>query len=103
MAAQDQGPQPDPLGLLNLYDSNRSWRMDIVAVHDFNGGSLKSWGKSPENGLVWLRDYLPYEISDEISDARIFTFGYRSDGNTRLKVVAEEFLSQVCIIRKKNT
>ena len=45
----------------------------IVAVHGLNGHREKTW---TVNGVNWLRDFLPLDISN----ARIYSWGY--DANT---------------------
>ena len=53
-------------------------RIDIVAVHGFNGHSLKSW-TSQANGLNWLKTLLPIDVGC----ARIMTYGYDSGQGLR--------------------
>lgn len=47
----------------------------IVAVHGLDGHREKSW--TADNGVLWLQELLPKEISN----ARVLTYGY--DSRTR--------------------
>lgn len=51
----------------------------IIAVHGLGGHAFRSWTfRGPGSngaGAMWLRDFLP----DEISQSRIMTYGYNSD------------------------
>lgn len=59
-------------GLFELYTKNGEETVDVVAVHGLQGDAYKTW--EDNNGSLWLRDFLPAEISS----ARITTFGYDS-------------------------
>jgi hypothetical protein len=44
-----------------------------VAVHGLSGDSIDTW-THPKSNTLWLKDFLPQQISD----ARIMTFGYNA-------------------------
>ena len=51
-------------------------RVSIVAVHGLGGHPYDTW--THDNGIMWLRDLLPLDMSD----ARIMTWGYGSEAQT---------------------
>ncbi len=73
----------------------------IIAIHGLDGHRENSW--TADNGVLWLRDLLP----DEITPARILTYGY--DANTRGKTPlsrqtlydhAETFITKLVLFRR---
>ena len=69
--------------------------VDIVAVHGIGGRSTDSW-RSLITELCWLNDFLKYDLPS----ARIMTFGYRTDANSRLRTIAEQLVTDLCIHRE---
>ncbi|CCA69904.1 related to LipA and NB-ARC domain protein-Aspergillus clavatus, partial [Serendipita indica DSM 11827] len=62
----------DDLGFLELA-SGTNPVVDIVAIHGLEGHREKTW--STEDGTLWLRDFLPTDISN----ARVLSYGYDAD------------------------
>jgi hypothetical protein len=46
--------------------------VDIIAIHGLGGTLYETW--THENGVLWLRDIVPKELSG----VRVYTFGYDS-------------------------
>ena len=69
--------------------------VDIVAVPGIGGRSTDS-RRSLITGLCWLNDFLKYDLPG----ARIMTFGYRTDANFRLRTIAEQLVTDICIHRE---
>ena len=64
-----------------LVCSRYAWvniKFSIIAVHGLNGDAYRTWTykgkKDEEEGMLWLRDFLPCDIQD----ARVFSYGYDS-------------------------
>lgn len=62
----------EKIGLFELSNNEGETAIDVVAVHGLQGDAYQTW--EHENGSLWLRDFLPFDIPD----ARIMTFGYDS-------------------------
>ncbi|RPB14008.1 hypothetical protein P167DRAFT_534622 [Morchella conica CCBAS932] len=69
----------DEFNALTVLHSDPKACVDIIAVHGLGGHAFRSWTfRGPGSngaGAMWLRDFLP----DEISQSRIMTYGYNSD------------------------
>ncbi len=50
----------------------------IIAVHGLAGGRISTWTDT-KTGKMWLRDFLP----SNIPEARIITFGYQANPQSR--------------------
>jgi hypothetical protein len=74
----DKATRDGPFGLFVLEDkpSDMDGGIDIVAVHGLNGHFKKTWSSSTngQGEVNWLQDFLP----DQITNARIMSFGYNS-------------------------
>ena len=78
------------MGLIILHPdpaqaNGKTLSVDIVAVHGLNGDPVDTWTE-PKSKAFWLKDFLP----DELSGARIMTFGYNADaafGNSTADVI----------------
>ncbi|RSL62603.1 hypothetical protein CEP54_005629 [Fusarium duplospermum] len=68
--------------------------MDICAVHGLGGNAIDTWTAS-DNGLMWLRDYLP--SLEHFSNSRIMTFGYDSDLRDQKSVAGLENWAELLI------
>jgi hypothetical protein len=85
-----------------LTGTTDDWTLhSIVAIHGLDGHREKSW--TANNGVLWLRDLLP----DEITPARILTYGYNA--KTRGKKLlsrqtlydhAEAFITKLVLFRR---
>ena len=64
----------DPLGLQILHNPKNGRKVDIVFVHGLGGTSRLTWSKNKDLELFWPLTFLPSE--PDISQGRIFTFGY---------------------------
>src|SRR5438034_1035627 len=58
--------------LINPSKSTSANPRSVVAVHGLGGDAYGTW--THENGKLWLRDFLPFQVPE----ARIFTYGYDS-------------------------
>ncbi|KAL9038794.1 MAG: hypothetical protein Q9180_002917 [Flavoplaca navasiana] len=74
----------DELGLELLYKGNDPV-VDIVAVHGLDGHREKTW--TAENGVFWLKSLLP----SDISQARIYTYGYDARTHSGEDISKETF------------
>ncbi|KAJ0117970.1 hypothetical protein J7T55_014421 [Diaporthe amygdali] len=50
--------------------------LDVIAVHGLGGGWKKTW--TAENGSMWLKDFLPWQLDEAGLRARIWSYGYNS-------------------------
>lgn len=66
----------DPLGLTAIYTPPSTPSVDIIFVHGLGGSSRFTWCKNHDLDLFWPLKWLPLE--EDVSSARIFTFGYDS-------------------------
>lgn len=67
-----------PMGLTLLHTVPEPV-VDFIFVHGFGGGSRKSWSLSPDPNHYWPKEWLSKDPSFRC--ARIFSFGYSTDGN----------------------
>jgi hypothetical protein len=117
----DNSNKDDGFGLFRLYsrqlsgenaksasgpDSNTAtfdettgpYNADIIAIHGLGGTAYKTW--THDNGRLWLRDF----ALDDLSGARIYTFGYDSGlafskGTGTLSDFARSLLSAIKLQR----
>lgn len=66
-----------PLGLTLLHTVPEPI-VDFIFIHGYGGGSRKSWCFSPDPNHYWPKEWLSKDPS--FRHARIFSFGYRTDG-----------------------
>ncbi|PVF91412.1 TPR-like protein [Serendipita vermifera] len=60
--------------------------VDIVAIHGLGGHRERSW--TAKNGKMWLKDFLP----NDISNARILTYGHDADTHSRTYMTPQRLL-----------
>lgn len=76
--SQAKGPGKDPLGLHLVHKPvTGSIKADIVFIHGLGGTSRMTWSKNKDLALFWPSMFLPLE--QDISNARIFTYGYSAE------------------------
>ncbi|KAH6950982.1 hypothetical protein DER45DRAFT_599493 [Fusarium avenaceum] len=65
-----------PVGLTTLIDIDAlsTNAVDLVAVHGLGGHPKKTW-RHAETGAFWLEQFIPQDIKN----ARVMTYGYKSD------------------------
>lgn len=72
----------------------------IVAIHGPGGNPFRSWTED-KRGSIWIKDFVP----DCFPQARIFTFGYKSEASwahnsiAMVKHAAQDLLVQLQIAR----
>ena len=74
---------------------------DIIAIHGTNGHAHYTWTVDGNDGLLWLRDFLPREIPG----SRVYSFGYDSRAlfsktNWDLTSFSRSFLAQLVAARR---
>jgi hypothetical protein len=75
--SQDHANKPvNRLGLHIIHDP-KDRKVDIIFVHGLGGTSHGTWTKHKDPNLFWPGAFLPLE--NDISQARISTFGYQAD------------------------
>ncbi|KAK2613542.1 hypothetical protein N8I77_000449 [Diaporthe amygdali] len=50
--------------------------LEVIAVHGLGGGWQKTW--TAENGSMWLKDFIPWQLDDAGLKARTWSYGYNS-------------------------
>ncbi|KAI0008496.1 hypothetical protein F4779DRAFT_449667 [Xylariaceae sp. FL0662B] len=67
----------DPLGLTLIYTPDGEPSADIIFIHGLGGSSRLTWSNNHDLNLFWPLEWLPCD--QDVSRARIFTFGYNAD------------------------
>ncbi|KAI1487334.1 hypothetical protein F5X96DRAFT_672759 [Biscogniauxia mediterranea] len=67
----------DPHGLNLIHSPDGDFSADIIFIHGLGGSSRLTWCKNHDLNLFWPARWLPKDR--DISQARIFTFGYNAD------------------------
>ena len=52
----------------------RTFDLDIVAIHGLGGHPRDSW-MDKESNIAWLEDFLP----EDLPNTRVFTYGYNAN------------------------
>ncbi|KAL0632553.1 hypothetical protein Q9L58_008574 [Maublancomyces gigas] len=80
--------------------------MFIIAVTGLAGHAFGSW-RSRKSGKMWLRDFIPEDLQENLLNARVLTYGYDtklagSKSNAYIDDFAKQFLEAVTDARHKD-
>ncbi|KAJ5900022.1 hypothetical protein N7495_004766 [Penicillium taxi] len=62
-------------GITPLYEGESGADVDIIAVPGLGSHALGSW-KSIDSDEVWLRDFLPIDLPEDLPKVRVLLYGY---------------------------
>ncbi|KAI0125986.1 hypothetical protein BJ170DRAFT_633363 [Xylariales sp. AK1849] len=86
-------------GVTPLHEDDSGAKVDVIAVPGLASHAIGSW-KSPRSNDVWLRDYLP----DDVSNVRVLLYGYdtklsKSDSRKSIEDMGKILLESITAFR----